>query len=104
MQINSSWLPQLAKFWGVREDVALLVVRDDACMNVGVGTWILQAALAKNENLQKAISVYHSSAHHLGAEVSDEEYANKVIKLMDLYKPIRTPEDLFVPAPVPVNR
>jgi hypothetical protein len=100
MHINSSWIPQLARIWGVSEDTALRMLRDDACINVGIGAWILQSALDKsgndkNENLSNQISLYHAAAHHLRVKANDSEYVSKVMKLMELYKSIHSPEDLL---------
>ena len=41
MQINSLWLPKLAQYGISKEEL-----RDNACTNVEVGTWILSQAIA----------------------------------------------------------
>lgn len=95
MHINSSWVPQLAGVWGVDERTGLRMLRDDACINVGVGAWILHATLDKNASLQNEIAAYHAAAHHLSGRTNDAEYVNRVMKMMELYKSINSPEDLI---------
>lgn len=60
MQINTLWIPKLAKYWGVNEHTAHAWVRDDACTNVGVAAWILRRHLDETGSLSKAIGYYHS--------------------------------------------
>ena len=91
MQINSSWIPELAKIWEVSPEAALRRVRDDACTNIGLGAWILQTALDRGGD----IAAYRASAHHTGPKADDGKYVEKVMKLMELYKPIHSPEDLL---------
>lgn len=55
MQINSSWLPTLAGFHITREQV-----RDDACVNVYVGTWLLHRLLLEHKSVGEAIANYNS--------------------------------------------
>ncbi len=95
LQINSSWAPQLAKVWEVDADSALHMLRDDACINVGMGAWLLLAALDKNTPLQNHIPLYHAAAHNLTGKTHDDAYVGKVIKMMELYKNIHGPEDLL---------
>jgi len=104
MQINSFWIPQLAKVWEVSEETALRRVRDDSCVNVGLGAWILQTSLAKSGDLHSEIAVYRASAHHSEDKAGNDEYIGKVMKLMELYKPIHGPEDLLGRTPAPVNK
>ena len=47
MQINTIWMPDLAKRWGVSEETARTWVRDDACTNVGVAAWIFKTHFIK---------------------------------------------------------
>ena len=60
MQINTLWVPELAKNWGVSDNTALRWVRDDPCTNVGVAAWILRSHLDETGDLAQAISHYHS--------------------------------------------
>jgi soluble lytic murein transglycosylase-like protein len=60
MQINSSWLPRLARL-GITETM----VRDDACVNAYVGTWIYSEELKATGNIVSAMARYHSpNARH----------------------------------------
>lgn len=77
MQINTIWLPELAKNWGVSESTARKWVRDDACTNVGVSAWILRQHLDETKSLSKAISYYNSRTPHIG-----KRYKKRVINIM----------------------
>ena len=77
MQINSLWIPELSKHWGVGHDTARSWIRDDACTNVGVSAWILRNHLNKTGSLSTAISYYHSRTPRLG-----KAYKSKVINAM----------------------
>jgi soluble lytic murein transglycosylase-like protein len=105
MQINSSWVPELAKAWEVSPETARHRVLDDACINVGLGAWILQTSLnSKNGDMRGSIALYHTSAHHLDPKAENKEYTDKAIKLMELYKPIHGPEDLLGQTAPPANK
>lgn len=77
MQINTIWLPELARRWGVSESHAKKWVRDDPCTNVGVAAWILKGHLRETGNLSQAIAHYHSRTPHIG-----KRYRAKVINAM----------------------
>ena len=77
MQINTIWMPDLAKRWGVSEATAKKWVRDDACTNVGVAAWILKGHLDETGSLAKAISHYHSRTPRHG-----KKYKARVITIM----------------------
>ncbi|HOV56400.1 MAG TPA: lytic transglycosylase domain-containing protein [Rhodanobacteraceae bacterium] len=55
MQINSSWLPTLAAM-GISESA----LRDNACVNAYVGTWIYYQAWRETGNVAQAMARYHS--------------------------------------------
>ncbi len=78
MQINTLWLPTLAKKWGVSEDTARRWVRDDACTNVGVAAWILQGHLEETQNISQAIAHYHSRTPLHG-----DKYKKKVLTILE---------------------
>lgn len=77
MQINTLWVPVLAKHWGVPERQAQRLIRDDACTNVNVAAWILRNNLDESGSLGKAIAHYHSRTPSIGAN-----YKRKVITAM----------------------
>lgn len=59
MQINTSWIPELAEKWGVSQDEAYHYVRDDPCSNMGVTAWILNNQIYETGSLNKAIRNYY---------------------------------------------
>ena len=78
MQINTLWLPTLAKNWKVSEKTAMEWVRDDGCTNVNVSAWILRQNLnATNGSLAMAVAYYHSRTPSLGSK-----YKSKVVEVM----------------------
>ena len=77
MQINTLWVPRLAKYWGVDQQTAHRWIRDDACTNMGVSAWILKRHLNETGSLSKAISYYHSRTPSLGYA-----YKNRVVAAM----------------------
>lgn len=77
MQINTIWLPELARQWGVSTATARKWVRDDACTNVGVSAWILRNHLDETKSLSQAIAHYHSRKPYHG-----NKYKRRVISIM----------------------
>lgn len=77
MQINTLWIPKLAKYWNVSQTTAYRMVRDDGCVNVNVAAWILRQRLNESGNLTLAIAHYHSKTPRFGYK-----YARKVIGAM----------------------
>jgi len=59
MQVNTIWLPRLARYGISRE-----LVRDNGCVNVAVAAWILREHL-KEATLWAAIGAYHSRTPRL---------------------------------------
>lgn len=58
MQVNTQWLPRLNKR-GIA--VTLEDVRDNVCVNVSVGTWLLAHELFVNQrSAAQAVAYYHS--------------------------------------------
>ncbi len=85
MQINTSWLPDLASRWNVTEATARNWVRDDPCTNVGVSAWILRRHLNETGSLPRAIAHYHSRTPEYGTS-----YRAKVINAMEKQGLIRS--------------
>lgn len=77
MQINTLWIPELARNWGVSEATAQRWVRDDPCTNMGVAAWILRGHIEETKSLSKAIAHYHSRTPHHG-----HAYKAKVVSAM----------------------
>lgn len=67
MQINSNWLPELAKFGIQRDDLF------NPCVNVHVGAWILARQMRTYGNTWQAVGAYHSVTPHLNTR-----YAQRV--------------------------
>ena len=61
MQINTLWLKSLAAL-GISESL----VRDDGCVNLAVGAWILRGHLKRTNDFKAAVSDYHSRKKALG--------------------------------------
>jgi hypothetical protein len=70
MQINSCWLPRIARFGYTREKLQF-----DPCANVEVGAWILSQALANGHDIWNGVGNYHSYTKHENAK-----YASHVQK------------------------
>lgn len=90
MQINTIWIPELARYWKISEKNATKMVRDDACVNVGVGAWILRSKMNETGSLYEGIAYYHSATPKFG-----HNYRKKVLSAMQKYKKIRGPSDLI---------
>ena len=78
MQINTIWLPELAKKWNVSQAQARKWVRDDACTNVGVAAWIMNGHLRETKSLSQAIAHYNSRTPNIGTK-----YRSRVLSLMN---------------------
>ena len=77
MQINTLWLPELSKKWGVNKATARKWIRDDACTNMGVAAWILRGHMDETNSLSTAIGYYHSRTPK-----HSTRYKKRVIDLM----------------------
>ncbi len=77
MQINTIWIPELAKKWSVSEAEAFQLVRDDACTNTRVAAWILRQHIDETKSLSQALQHYHSRTPKFG-----ERYKERVLTLM----------------------
>ena len=77
MQINTHWLPMLAQVWHVDAKMARVWVRDNGCVNVHVGAWVLRQKMSDAGSLWGGIAAYHSATPGLGTP-----YAHKIIAIM----------------------
>jgi len=93
MQINTIWIPELAAYWGISQGDATRLVRDDACVNIGVGAWILRTKMNQTGSLIQGIAYYHSATPSLG-----QRYKQKVLSAMERYRMVQRPEDLLASA------
>lgn len=70
MQINTVWLNSLQHFGYTAEQI-----RDDACINVWLGTWILSQEIANSRDFWQGVGNYNS--HHL---TQNYYYQRRVVK------------------------
>ncbi|MDP9195821.1 MAG: lytic transglycosylase domain-containing protein [Pseudomonadota bacterium] len=77
MQINTIWMPELARHWKTDVRTVRRWVRDDGCTNIHVGAWILRRKIHEAGNLSGGIARYHSGTPHLG-----RKYLGKVTRAM----------------------
>jgi hypothetical protein len=77
MKINSTKIPMLAEKWGVNEKTAYAWVKDDACTNLGVATWILSNFFSETKNLREAIGKYDENPK------TEKKYASDVIDILN---------------------
>ena len=77
-------MPELADKWGVSEEKAREMVRDDACVNTKVAAWILRNHLDETQSLSQALQHYHSRTPRYGIKykqrVLDIMYENGLMK------------------------
>lgn len=78
MQVNTRWMPELARAWSVDHRTAHRLVRDDGCVNVRVAAWILSKKIKEAGSLYGGIAYYHSATPGIGTR-----YAAKVVGLME---------------------
>lgn len=61
MQVNTHWIPDLARTWGMDYKAAYNRVKDDACTNVAVGGYVLhKKIIMANGDLAKGIAYYNN--------------------------------------------
>lgn len=72
-QINSIWLPVLAKS-GITRDMVL----NDGCLNIGIGAWILSQAMAGASPQDPATFWQHVGDYNSHTPVWNQRYALKV--------------------------
>ncbi len=77
MQINTLWIPELAKIWRINEDEAKKRVRDNMCTNVDVAAWILSKHIYETKDLTQSLQHYHSRTPKFG-----KKYKKRVLDLM----------------------
>lgn len=78
MRINSSWLPQLARY-----NIDARRLSDDACLSVMVGAWILALNRAQLGNGWNAVGAYNAGCRklsHSQCQSLRERYVLKVAR------------------------
>jgi hypothetical protein len=76
MQVNSTWLPAVAKHWRASQAATFGALRDNFCANVEAGTWILRQAMDEaHGDFWEGVGFYHS--HDPGYRA---DYLRKVLR------------------------
>ena len=61
MQVNTIWVPQIARHWRTTPQAAYAALRDNFCANIEGGTWILRQALDEaGGDFWSGVGIYHS--------------------------------------------
>ena len=61
MQVNTIWVPQIARHWRTTSQAAYAALRDNFCANIEGGTWILRQALDEaGGDFWSGVGIYHS--------------------------------------------
>ena len=104
MQINTSWLPQLAGY-GIKQEHLF-----DACTNVAVGAWILASEFAKRGTTWDAVGAYNAACSQLkgaACQAARSRYAWRVYgKLVAAHSPRQASTQTAqatASAPIPVE-
>lgn len=80
MQVNTVWLPTLARKWNTNQSTAMRWLRDDGCVNMAVSAWILRQRINYTGDLWSGIAGYHSLTPGIGSR-----YASRVASAMRRY-------------------
>ena len=76
MQVNTIWVPAIARHWRTSKEAAFLALRDNLCANLEGGSWILRQALDEaHGDFWGGVGIYHS--HN---PVHKEAYLRKVLQ------------------------
>lgn len=77
LQVNSWWVPRIAKLLGRPEREISQWLQHDACFNVDAAKWIFLSGLAATHDYWRAIGIYHSPT-----PVRQTAYARNVAQRM----------------------
>ena len=76
MQVNTIWIPVVARHWGATAADTYAALRDNFCANVEAGTWILRQAMDQaHGDFWEGVGFYHS--HDPGYKA---DYLRKVLR------------------------
>ncbi|CAB3732042.1 hypothetical protein LMG22037_05668 [Paraburkholderia phenoliruptrix] len=84
MQINSSWLPTLARYGITREQLMA-----DPCLNIDVGAWVLAGIIKQQGARWDAIGAYNTACTQLKGEACTASRAAYVRKVWSWYQDSR---------------
>lgn len=77
MQVNTVWVPTVARHWNADGAAAYAALRDSFCANVEAGSWILRQAIDEaHGDFWEGVGLYHS--HDPGYKA---DYLRKVLKV-----------------------
>ena len=75
MQVNTTWVPVVARHWSATASETYVALRDNFCANVEAGTWILRQAMDQARgDFWEGVGFYHS--HDPGYKA---DYLRKVL-------------------------
>ena len=61
LQVNTIWVPRIARHWQATPQAAYAALRDNFCANIEGGTWILRQALDEaGGDFWSGVGIYHS--------------------------------------------
>ena len=76
MQINTCWLPQLARLWSIPPTQVRRLIRDNDCLNITVAAYILHIKIQEAQgDILQGIARYNNANPHYG-----RPYLGKVIR------------------------
>lgn len=84
MQINSSWLPTLARY-GITSEQLMA----DPCLNIDVGAWVLAGIIKQQGARWDAIGAYNTACTQLKGEACTASRAEYVRKVWSWYRDSR---------------
>ena len=77
MQVNTVWVPVIARHWRTVPAAAYAALRDNFCANVEAGSWILRQAIDEaHGDFWEGVGFYHS--HDPGYKA---DYLRKVLRV-----------------------
>jgi hypothetical protein len=75
-QIDTSWGPAIARFWGLSAEEAIMRVRDDGCANAVIAAAVLKECTNEaHGDITKALGLYHSHRVNLARRYRDKALA-----------------------------
>ena len=88
MQINTVWIPQLARHYQVHPTQVIEKLTKNGCANVAIGAWILRQKINEsNGDVWRGVMRYHSSNEARGYRYLQRVHVN-FNQIYDRYKKI----------------
>ncbi len=74
-QVNTTWLPELARLTGGRSEDVAKAIAYDGCTNIAVGAWILRRFINEaGGDIWKGVAFYHSHNSSKGLPYAQSVY------------------------------